>query len=117
MNLLKFFLLIGLGFVLLACSAPPPDFSGEWEQNDTEHTIKRVLTITKDGEQYHILDEVKDVTSGEVSYDEKSNGVIDGQQLLTGTNTLTNVLSLDAQNLELTMKTHDDSILVFKKIN
>lgn len=114
MQSIKTFFVTGLALLILGCSNPP-DFSGEWEQTNSSETVKRFLTITPNGDKYHILDEIKDTESGEVSYDEKSNGVLDGDELLTGTNSLTNVLSFNEKTQELTMKTHDQSTLVFKK--
>lgn len=64
-----------------------------------------------------VLDEIKDTSTGEVSYDEKSTGRVDGSELLTGTNTLTNILHIDTASQQLVMKTHDETTLKFIKIN
>lgn len=115
MKFIKILVISIVTTLMIACSQPP-DYTGEWEQTNGEEPIKRFLTITQSGEKYHILDELKDSQSGEVTYDEKSNGVLDGKELLTGTNLLTNVLSFNERTQELTMQTHDESTLVFKKI-
>lgn len=103
--------------IFMGCNSNAPDFSGQWEQIDNDQITKRILTITPQGDLYQIVDELKDTSTDEVSYDEKSTGKVDGHELLTGTNTLTNVLNIDPESQQLIMKTYDETTLKFIKIN
>ena len=117
MQSLKGIFVLFFCFILIACNSTAPDFTGQWEQVNDGNLVKRTLTITSDGNRYQIIDELKDTSTGEVTYDEKSIGTLDGDSLLTGTNTLTNVLKLEKESKQLVMDTYDETTLRFIKIN
>ena len=111
--MLFFVLMVGL---LHGCSNRVPDYTGRWEQVDQEdHHLKRILIITKEDDQYKVVDQFYNTVAHRVTYDESSDGVIDGQQLLSGTNTLTNVMEMTKDQQSLTLYSHDNSIIKFKK--
>ena len=109
------FLLIMTGLIQ-ACSNHVPDYTGTWEEiNQENQNIKRILTITKQDSNYHVVDQLYNMQVNQITYDESSQGIIDGQQLLSGTNTLTNIIEIGKDQQSLIMYAYDNSIIKFKK--
>ena len=114
MQHIKFIFLSFFISLLAACSKPVPDYSGTWVIQYGEQ--ERILTITKNGDEYQIHDELKKTNEDKTIYSGQSSGTVNRQgELTSGQNDMINTFTLNENANQITFQTYDHQTIILNK--